>query len=230
MPMLNRVTGERIRNELEMCLREDKRVQIMARLAEFGVLAQIHPGLTWHGGTVDLFKSADDVLNDSLLLEDLGEVSAVFIFFAALILPLVSTAQEEVMARLKVRKSTRDDVLAVHRLLQDFALPERWIQPSDVVKTLQHYKERVLVLGLVVVGTDSEPGGQIRRYFKEWRHVRPSLNGNDLLDMGLEAGPEVGRLLNILLEARLDGKLPDRAAEVRLLGEMLNGKSELRDS
>jgi tRNA nucleotidyltransferase (CCA-adding enzyme) len=228
--MLNRVTGERIRNELEMCLREEKRIQMMARLAEFGVLAQIHPGLTWHNKTAELFYSADVVLNDNLFVEELGEVSCVFVYFAALILPLVATVQEEVMARLKVRTSTRDDVFAAHRLLQELAQQKSQAQPSDVYKTLQPYRERVLALALVVVGIDSESGGQINSYLKEWRHVRPSLNGNDLLNMGLKAGPEIGLLLEKLLDARLDGKLSDRAAELLMVGDLLNDKGELRGS
>jgi len=230
MHMLNRVTGERIRNELEMCLREEKRIQMMARLAEFGVLAQIHPGLTWHNKTAELFYSADVVLNDNLFVEELGEVSCVFVYFAALILPLVATVQEEVMARLKVRTSTRDDVFAAHRLLQELAQQKSQAQPSDVYKTLQPYRERVLALALVVVGIDSESGGQINSYLKEWRHVRPSLNGNDLLNMGLKAGPEIGLLLEKLLDARLDGKLSDRAAELLMVGDLLNDKGELRGS
>jgi tRNA nucleotidyltransferase (CCA-adding enzyme) len=230
MPMLNRVTGERIRNELEMCLGEEKRIQMMARLAEYGVLAQIHPGLTWHSRTADLFNSADVVLNDSLIIEDLGEVSAVFVYFAVLILPLVATVQEEVMTRLKVRKATRDDVLAAHRLLQELAQQKSQAQPSEVYKTLQPYRERVLAVVLVVVTPNSESGGQISSYLKEWRHVRPSLNGNDLLNMGIKAGPEIGQLLERLLDARLDGELSDRTAEVLLVREMINSKGELRRS
>lgn len=227
MPMLNRVTGERIRNELEMCLGEDKKIQIMARLAEFGVLAQIHPGLTWHSATADLFISADEVLNDSLINAELGMVSSVFVYFAVLVLPLVATVQEEVMTRLRVRRTTRDDVVATRKLLHDLAQLKSHLQRSIVYKTLQPYRERVLLLALVVVGKDSKPGGQICRYLKEWRHVRPSLNGNDLLDLGLKAGPEIGLLLERLLDGRLDGELSDRAEELLMVGEILNNRSKL---
>jgi tRNA nucleotidyltransferase (CCA-adding enzyme) len=210
-----------------MCLGEDKKIQIMARLAEFGVLAQIHPGLTWHSATADLFISADEVLNDSLINAELGMVSSVFVYFAVLVLPLVATVQEEVMTRLRVRRTTRDDVVATRKLLHDLAQLKSHLQRSIVYKTLQPYRERVLLLALVVVGKDSKPGGQICRYLKEWRHVRPSLNGNDLLDLGLKAGPEIGLLLERLLDGRLDGELSDRAEELLMVGEILNNRSKL---
>ncbi|HJM40573.1 MAG TPA: polynucleotide adenylyltransferase [Planctomycetota bacterium] len=43
---------------------------------------------------------------------------------------------------------------------------------------------------------------------------KPYLQGQDLLDMGLEPGPEIGKILSEAFELQLDGKLPDREASL----------------
>ena len=48
-----------------------------------------------------------------------------------------------------------------------------------------------------------------RRWLGELRHVRLQISGDDLLAAGVAPGPEVGRLLDAVLDMRLDGKLED---------------------
>jgi tRNA nucleotidyltransferase (CCA-adding enzyme) len=217
LPMLDRVTGERIRNELEMCLRESQRVSIMARLAEIGALAQIHPGLTWQTQIAQTYKQADAVLEDPLWLETLAGESPAFVYFALLLLPMPPIVQDEVMSRLKVRKTTREDVYSTRSLLEELSSLPKGAKPSQVVFILRNYQPRVLLVGLIAVEPDSELGLMIDSYQRDWRKVRTSLNGNDLLDMGLKAGPQIGLLLDRLLAARLDGEIRDDEEERKLL-------------
>ena len=51
------------------------------------------------------------------------------------------------------------------------------------------------------------------RYMAEWRHVRPTLTGDDLRALGLPPGPVYTRILDTLLSARLDGKVRDEVGE-----------------
>lgn len=55
------------------------------------------------------------------------------------------------------------------------------------------------------------------RYVREWRTVRPLLRGGDLVDLGVERGPEVAEVLEELRAARLDGQIMDRGDEERFV-------------
>ena len=44
-------------------------------------------------------------------------------------------------------------------------------------------------------------------YIQDLRDIKPMLNGKDLIDMGINPGPDVGDTLNSLTEARLEGKI-----------------------
>jgi hypothetical protein len=125
------------------------------------------------------------------------------------------------MERLKVRKSTRNDVIEVRETLNALALLPMKAAPSQVVMTLRTHSDRVLIAALAVAGSDSAAGWQIAQYQREWRHVRTITTGHDLLELGLEPGPQIGELLEQLLFARLDGKLLDEADERAILAKAL---------
>jgi tRNA nucleotidyltransferase (CCA-adding enzyme) len=221
LAMLDRVSGDRIRNELELCLLESSRLKCMDRLAEMGVLAQIYPGLNWTIQTARCFKRVEGLLNESIWNQVRLEGSDSFVYFALLLLPLSTTVQHEAMERLKVRKSTRDDVIEVRETLNALALLPMKAAPSQVVMTLRTHSDRVLIAALAVAGSDSAAGWQIAQYQREWRHVRTITTGHDLLELGLEPGPQIGELLEQLLFARLDGKLLDEADERAILAKAL---------
>ena len=54
-------------------------------------------------------------------------------------------------------------------------------------------------------------GEAARRWLDELRNVRLKITGDDLLDAGLGAGPDIGRRLQAVLEMRLDGTVGDSA-------------------
>jgi tRNA nucleotidyltransferase (CCA-adding enzyme) len=222
LPMLDRVTGDRIRHEIELALEEADPMPIMARLAELGVLAQIHPGLTWPEAATGPFRQVPVVTGNPEWRRALGSSGlATFIYFALWLSHMPAMVQEETMLRLKVRKSTRDDVEALSHLLRQLNSLAPDARPSQVVATLRPYPDRVLLTALIAVGTESAGGRQIMQYQRQWRTVRSALDGTDLLAMGLEAGPQIGRLLDRLLAARLDGLVADEAGEQSLLAKWL---------
>jgi tRNA nucleotidyltransferase (CCA-adding enzyme) len=58
-------------------------------------------------------------------------------------------------------------------------------------------------------------GDAARRWLEDLRHVRLAITGDDLLAAGVPRGPDVGARLRLALDAKLDGRAPDRDAELR---------------
>ena len=59
-------------------------------------------------------------------------------------------------------------------------------------------------------------GPAARRWIDELRHVRLQIDGSDLLDAGVPAGPELGARLQRALDAKLNGDAPSRAQQLRV--------------
>src|SRR3972149_11036830 len=57
LPLLDRVSGERIRSELDLTFGEERNVKIMARLQSLGLLEAIHPELVWDAWLAERFAA-----------------------------------------------------------------------------------------------------------------------------------------------------------------------------
>ena len=103
------------------------------------------------------------------------------------------------------------DTLALHDIVA--RLQRSGLRPSEVDDLLRAYDEHALRAG-AALASDDLAASWVRRYLDELRHVRPLLDGNDLLALGVARGPKVGELLRTLRCARLDGEVHTREDEV----------------
>ncbi|RMG97747.1 MAG: CBS domain-containing protein, partial [Chloroflexi bacterium] len=220
LPMLDRVTGDRIRHEIELALRESNPVPVMERLWELGVMRQIHPALAWSQETAVAFARVPKLLTDPEWKAALRGESPAFVYFALWILPLTAEEQTAVMDRLRVRKATREDMAAIRRVYAGLCALPPTARRSEVAALLRPYPARVLLAVRAAFGED-KPSDWIEAYYREWQWVKTAVTGDDLRAMGLKPGPLYGRLLNHLLAARLDGEVQTEAEEKELLNKLL---------
>ena len=221
LPLLDRVTGDRIRHEIQLSMREANPAPIIARLAELGVLAQVHSQLSWSPAHAERFQRLQQLLRDPRWQPALEAETPASALFALWLLPLPLPAQEMTMIRLKVRKTTRDEVLDLSTLLDQLAdLPET-VRPSAVVAVIRPFRDQTLLTARAAVEPDGRSAAWLDRYQQEWRQVKTATNGRDLLALGLKPGPRIGRILERLLTARLDGEISTDAEEQASLEEIL---------
>jgi tRNA nucleotidyltransferase (CCA-adding enzyme) len=225
LPMLSRVTGDRIRREIEQGMREADPVKVLERLSNLGVMEHIQEGLEWIPQAAHYLYRVPLFITNPLWQETLAEDSLEFLYFALWLVPLPIEVQQKTVRRLRGRKATCEDVLAVGELLQVLrSLPDDAL-PSQIARSCRPYRSRVLLTARIVF--DDDPlGDQLDRYYNEWRFVKASLSGDDLQEMGLSPGPSFAFYLDRLLAARLDGLVEDEAGERSLLAEMLKNKEE----
>jgi len=222
LPMLDRVTGERVRHEIELALREADPVPVMERLAELGVLSQIHPGLSWQAEMTAAFRRLSALLEDGRWRDALQDESPASVRFALWLAPLDEDVRKAVMARLKVRKSTREEVEGAVELACQLRDLPAGARPSQVEKTVRPFEQRPRIqLATRAILGDGPAGELLDRYRAEWRHVDTELDGNDLRETGLEPGPQYAVLLDDLLAARLDGEVSTEDEERALLERLI---------
>ncbi|HIN05866.1 MAG TPA: hypothetical protein EYM65_06475 [Dehalococcoidia bacterium] len=58
-------------------------------------------------------------------------------------------------------------------------------------------------------------------YSEKLRHIATELTARKLIDLGVPQGPAIGRLLDELREAKLDGLVLDEEDEIRWLQERI---------
>jgi hypothetical protein len=85
------------------------------------------------------------------------------------------------------------------------------VTPSGVRRAL--LRKPIEVAVLAAAAEDGEASARARGWIEEWRHIRPAIDGHDLVAAGLQ-GPAVGAGLEAAIGALLDGRAPDREAQL----------------
>jgi tRNA nucleotidyltransferase (CCA-adding enzyme) len=223
LPMFSRVTGERIRHELYLILREREPERVLCRLQELAVLTRIHPRLTCKKETSELFARLRRTIAggqwDVPSEEDHRPLPR---YYLALLAHRMSRPELEALAdRLKIY---RDD-LALLRQLQDLReceeeLDRRELSDREIYHLLRHASTPALMLYWLC--TDLE---QVRerlwRYESELRHIEPAVDGEYLKGLGLKPSPLFSQLLNAVRDAKLEGQVHTKEEEKALIARLL---------
>ena len=220
LPMLKRITGSRIRHELELTLRERNPNPVMARLAALGVWTQLHPQLGWSATIAQQLTEAQHFLQAPNWGTAYPDETPAFLYFALWLLAHPAEVVPIVVKRLQARKSTKVDIQAAQQALTFLeALPSS-PRPSQVEQGLRPFSARALLLVRIILNGQAA-GTWVDRYYQEWQYIKPSLTGNDLRQMGLKPGPQFRVWLDQLRAAYLDGRIEDEAGERALLESLI---------
>jgi tRNA nucleotidyltransferase (CCA-adding enzyme) len=220
IPMLDRVSGERLRDELGLVLEETCAGAIMTRLDGLGLLRAIHPSLGWDSwlearlSDLRAFRPPEAwQLHEPPQLERL--------FYALWLGRLDANQVAVVCDRLHFPLSTRAVVVDANRLVH--AIP-RWptgIAPSDAVRRLEDAGEESLLAAWLALADSPQAREIVTSYLVKWRRVTPVTDGQSLRELGLPPGPAYSRILSTLRAAWLDGQLENSDQERELLRTLL---------
>lgn len=192
------IGGERLRRELELILGEATGGAALSEAARCGALAQIHQSLSW-----------DDVRSLALANPTAARTPMLPYGFALLAGTASPADAASIVARLKLKREEAAAVTGVASMRTVSTMLRRPdAKPSGVVVLLDRFP-----LAAIAARAAIEPDPIARqlalRYLAEWRHVKPLLRGDELIDMGVPAGPQVQRGLQLVRAARLDGWATD---------------------
>ncbi len=206
---LDSISGDRVRHELELILKEEYPEKILRRADELGVLARLHSSLKGNGWLADKFEQARQLSSPDL--------PSVGLCLALLVYPLTTEESGQLISYLRLPKSvtqTLRDAMDIKTKLGSLANPE--LTPSNIYSLLHGYSSPAIVANLIA--TDSPVARQrVNLFFNKLRYIKPALNGEDLKRMGVAQGPRIKEILNKLHEARLDGKVTSKRGEESLV-------------
>ena len=210
-PYLESITGDRLRREFERIFREDRVASILKLAQELGVLGAVHSGLRFDESMAERLR----------IVETAPTPESDLLVLSLLTYPTPASLRSAMIARLNMSSSWATavrDTGAIKERLDGLAAPD--LRASQVYRLLRGYALSA-VRGCALAAGNRTATHWLERYDRELRHVRTTLDGDDLLGMGAPEGPFVGRLLDELLDARLDGVVSTREDEVDLVSRRL---------
>jgi len=206
--MLDTISGDRIRHELELILKEDKPERVLKRAAELGVLTKLHPSLRGNGWLSERFEQARQLYK---------RTSPSPLYLCLLIYNLTDEENERFLARLNFQKRLSQAMrhaLQLKTKLHTLANPQ--LKPSDIYQLLCSYTTQAIQAN--VLAAESPVVSQhLQSYLAKLRYVKPLLNGEELKRMGVPQGAQMGAILDALHRAKLNGEVKTREEEERLV-------------
>ena len=203
---LSTVSGDRLRHELELMLEEQEPLKPLMRARELEVFAHLYPTL---GDTPYLPRLEGQPVDEPLM------------YLAALAYGLHPVHRPGFVYRLNM-PSKWERVVADAATLHSLGpqLEQEDMPPLELCHLLDPLSPVSLQTGLLLAG-EGPVKGTLERYLNELRHLKPLLNGDDLLLLGIPEGPMIGEALAMLRQARLEGRTATRHDEVALVREFM---------
>jgi len=209
IPMLDTISGDRIRYELECILQEEHPEKVLRRAEELGVLPKLSPTLKGNGWLAEKFEEARQISSPN--------PPSIGLYLAILVYPLTNQENERLISFLRLPKSlaqTLRDTISLKAKLPPLANLE--LSPSSVYHLIHGYNSLAIIANSLA-GDSPVARQHIQLFLNKLRYVKSTLTGNDLLRMGVAPGPKMKEILQRLHEARLDGEITDKQGEAELV-------------
>jgi tRNA nucleotidyltransferase (CCA-adding enzyme) len=205
--MMDTISGDRIRHELEHIFEEKRPELVIKRLGDLGVLHRINASLKGDGWIAEKFDKARSLKKPAQLTS---------LYFCILIYSFSERDIEQFIARLnipaKLSRAMRDTLRLKARLP---LLDKSSLKPSEIYYLLRQH-DPMAIQANAIATESSTIHRHLQLFLTKLRYVRTSLDGEELKRLGISAGPEMGRVLQILQKAKLDGEVRTKTDEKKL--------------
>lgn len=217
IPLLDRLSGDRLRHELNHIFVEKNATKIFKRLDELGLIQAISPHLYWDSWLNKKIGLLYEIKPDEKWSVNLDNKKLNcylgYIFFT---MRLGEKERRDVGKRLKLSTDLTRNILYVSKL---YRLQETVLKGSNVSGLVDVLDETPALAryAFYLATDDITIKKKIERYIDYWQFVRPSITGEDLKKIGLEPGPQYKKILKSIRDAWLDGLIKNKIDERKFL-------------
>ena len=205
--MLDTISGDRLRDELELILKEEYPEYILEKLGEVGVLQMINSSLKCQENIREGYRKARSFNNMANQLPSL--------YLCLLIYPLNGQELKRFVNRLniplKLARAFKDTIKLRGELC---LLADSSIKCSDIYYLLYKY-DQLAIRTNAIVSTSTVIQTNIELFENKLRYIKTGISGDDLRNMDIHTGPALGNILQIVHRAKLDGEVSSKSEELQ---------------
>jgi len=216
--MLERISGQRLREELLILLREPDPLPAIRRLGRLGIVESLQADLRLTPDRIDLLRRTRRYLSRWRERWPDEEVSGWLTYLLGLLSPLSVVEADRLSDRLALQRRAVEALRLAHRFGAEVikALSVSRRPPDSVLYQILHRFPSEVLIALMARSGRRSVSSRIVRYRARLRDVRTDISGEDLKRMGLPPGTAYGHILDGVLMAKLDGRVTGRRQQLAM--------------
>lgn len=211
---IDHLSGTRVRHEFVLVLQEPEIVEILRASEELGIIGAISPGLRISTKALQVLESQ---CGDESRPSNIEDILAYITF------GMSEDEAKQVSDRFDGPNGWGESIVGNAMLAKHVALldsPD--LSPSEVVDILQSIPQSS-IRAYIAVGSPLPRRGRMVDFLETFQHISPEITGVDLVEAGIPEGPTIGKLLDIVRRARLDGQVGSKQEEIELAKSRVPG-------
>ena len=217
------LSGDRIRNELDRIFQESRPELALERALDLGVLAAVHPALATED-TRQGFRVLAQRRDSSGA--SIGELA----WLSAMGYRMDRAQGDAVTQRLNMpatwRRTIQDSIYLGEISCQ---LEAPGLRNSDLVRLLDGCAEDAVVTA-AAISESATVRRRLTEYLDNLRFLGVDLDGLELQSLGIPEGPELGKMLDQLKNAKLDGAVTSKEDQRQMVRDLLDGGAYAGDA
>ena len=222
--LIHHLSGSRICHELELMMEERNPFLAFRRMDELGLLAEVHPLLRMNDEKRDMADRVRRVLEWYMRMYLPEEPDLLMLMVIALCRRAPGPEVENLLDRLQFSdRRKRETMLVRSAIMAARQGMNQWEKKNGPISELHRLLGRApleTLLYLLAQEDGEEQHEKLTRYIYMGRQMKPDVNGDDLMRMGVEPGPMIGRILNEVLIAKMDDESMGREEQLALAARL----------
>lgn len=226
-PLIERLSGDRIRHELDYIMSMKINLRILSRLHQLDLLKMIHRYLKWDewlrtkfGDLSQIQPEVDWGFDQNQDKRELRKRLA-YVLWMIRLLPQEANA---VINRLRLPVNLKREILSACEIWRD--QDSLAVEPPSAVVSWQEDVPLLARYAIFKATSNAQIKEVLWRYASQWQAIEPGLDGNDLKSRGIPPGPVYRKILDSLRDAWLDGKVTNSSEESAHLEKILQELEE----
>lgn len=222
--MFRGVSGERLREEIVLLLKEKEPLKVIKRMKALDELRFINPKIRFGAGEAALCGNISrEFISYGKYFAGRRPMDLWLVYFMAMINALSLGAARGVCERFVMSRNDRRRIISakisankIARLLS----AEEKIKPSRIYRALEGLSHET-ILFITAKCKKRTAKNRIRRFLDRYRGTRTHIDGSDLKRMGIRPGPSFAKILKKTLYARMDGLISTKQDELAFAAKLL---------
>lgn len=220
--LMKQVSGDRLRHEFTLILKEESPLPVLERLQELDLLSPIHPALKWDPTLAPVLQAAlyEPINPEWQLPEFLGHTPLRFgLACMVWLIPLCEPAALEIANRLHLNTQIVD---AIQRACPIY-IDQTNLEQLDSSAFFSRLSSLSATAGyaLSLLSKSGIFNDKLKRHFTKWRFINPFTNGDKLKELGLHPSPQYSEIIYRLRAAWIDGEVTSAEQEEILLKKII---------